>query len=99
MNKNDLVSLCDEGRNMVNFPERALSDFERNSVQFIVMGDYSKRFSFDEGSDKKEFYRLVLDKWIKSGYVEDFSDVWKSFRTYLGIRTGLGLIFVSFGEE
>jgi hypothetical protein len=99
MNKNDLVSLCEEGRKMVNFPERPLSDSERNSVQFRVMGEYSKRFPLDEGSDKKEFYRLVLDKWIKSGYAEDFSEVWKGFRTYLEIRTGLGLFFASFSEE
>jgi len=99
MNKNDLVSLCDEGRNHDSLPERALLDSERNFAQFVVIGAYSKRFSFDEESDKKESYLLVLDKWIKRGYARDFSDIWKSVRTYPEILTELGFIFVNFSEE
>lgn len=99
MNKNDLVSLCDDGRNLDFLPERALSDSERNYAQFVVLGVYSKRFSLEDGQDKKSFYSFVLSKWSKSEYAKDFADIWKSIRTYEEILSDLGLVFVNFSEE
>jgi hypothetical protein len=99
MNKNDLVSLCEEGRKMVNFPERSLSESERGFAQFVTIGYYSKRFSFEEESDKKESYLLVLDKWINNGYAKDFSDVWESVRNFKGIFIGMGFVFAKFSGE
>lgn len=99
MNKNDLVSLCDDGRNLDFFPERALSDSERNYAQFVVLGVYSKRFPLDNWSDKKSFYSFVLSKWSKSEYAKDFAAVWKNFRTYEELLSNLGFVFASFSEE
>lgn len=99
MNKNDLVSLCDMGRNLNSFPERALPDSERNYVQFVAIGVYSKRFSLEDGQDKKIFYSFVLSKWYNSDYAKDFADIWKSIRSYEEILGDLGLVFASFSEE
>jgi hypothetical protein len=99
MNKNDLVSLCEDGRNLDFLPERSLLDSERNCAQFVVLGVYSKRFSLDNWTDKKSFYSFVLSKWSNSDYAKDFANVWKSIRTYEEILSDLGLVFVNFSEE